>query len=203
MEQEKIRPGKVWYVAAGITGVCFIFLFAFFIVSAVTCATDSITNRFSVPGTASMPIDKTGKYTLYFEYDSVMGGKAYHAYDISDMLFTLTNQDTGENIKLNDSVINSYYSINGISGKSIFDFEIDEPGQYVLETLYDSGSGQDAILAIGQPFAVQMVIRIFLAIGSFFLALIIPAIIIVVTVVKRSKIKKERSQKNRAVQVIG
>src|SRR5665648_501268 len=100
MKQEKVRPGRIWYVIAGLISVIFIVLFVYFLVGAINSATGSIITRVEAPGTARIEIDKAGKYTIYFEYDSVLDGKAYHTSDISDMYFMLTNENTGEHIDL-------------------------------------------------------------------------------------------------------
>ena len=190
MQQEKIRPGIVWYVIAGLVNVICIVLFVLFLVGAIKCATDSIITRVAAPGTASIEIDKAGKYTIYFEYDSVLDGKVYHNSDISDMLFTLTNKTTGEQINLNSSLANTSYSINERSGQGIFDFNVKEPGEYILETVYDTGAGENAVLAVGRPFVFQMVMQIFLSIGSLFCAVVVPVVIFVITILKRSNNKR-------------
>lgn len=191
MQQQKIRPGKVWYVVAGLILVIGIALFIFFVVGAIKSATDSIITRVTAPGTESIEIDKAGKYTIYFEYDSVLDGKVYHTNDISDMYFTLTNKSTGEHIDLDNSAVNASYSLNGRSGKSIFEFEVDEPGEYILKTEYDTENGENAVLAVGHPFVTQMVLQIFLAIGSMFVATIVPIGIFVITLIRRGKSKKQ------------
>lgn len=190
MQQERIRPGIVWYVIAGLINVICIVLFVLFLVGAIKCATDSIITRVTAPGTASIEIDKAGKYTIYFEHDSVLDGKVYHTSDISDILFTLTSKSTGEQIDLNSSLANTSYSINGRSGQSIFDFDVSEPGEYILETIYDTGTGENAVLAVGRPFVYQMVMQIFLSIGSLFCAIIVPVVIFVITIIKRSNNKR-------------
>jgi len=190
MQQEKIRPGIVWYVIAGLINVICIVLFVLFLIGAIKCATDSIITRVTAPGTASIEIDKAGKYTIYFEYDSVLDGKVYHNSDISDMLFTLTNKTTGEQINLNSSLANTSYSINERSGQGIFDFNVKEPGEYILETVYDTGAGENAVLAVGRPFVFQMVMQIFLSIGSLFCAVVVPVVIFVITILKRSNNKR-------------
>lgn len=190
MKQERIRPGIVWYVIAGLVNVICIVLFVLFLLGAIKCATDSIITRVTAPGTASIEIDKAGKYTIYFEYDSVLDGKVYHTSDISDILFTLTNKSTGEQIDLNSSLANTSYSINGRSGQSIFDFDVSEPGEYILETIYDTGTGENAVLAVGRPFVYQMVMQMFLSIGSLFCSIVVPVVIFVITIIKRSNNKK-------------
>jgi hypothetical protein len=190
MQQQKIRPGRVWYIVAGLVHVVFVALLIFFVLGAINNAKDSIITRVTAPGTANIDIDKAGKYAIYIEYNSVLNGKVYHTEDISDMYFMLTNKKTGEQIDLDNSAMNESYSANGRSGERIFDFEINEPGVYVLETEYDSEKGEDAVLAIGHPFVLQLVMQIFLAIGSLFLAIIVPVVIFIITLIKRGKSKK-------------
>lgn len=77
----------------------------------------------------------------YLETNSIIG-----------LLCTLQNTQTGEFIELNNSSVNSNYSVGEREGKSIFDFIVDEPGRYELNAWYESDKGEEAVLAVGKGY---------------------------------------------------
>jgi len=185
-----IWPSKFWLEVAVIVGLICTTLSIFFVVGATKLLDDSII-RVKSPGTAVIELEKAGKYTIYYEYDSYSNGAIYDSNGIIDGLFTLTNKATKERIYLDDSVGKSIYSKDDRTGHSIVDFEINEPGQYTIKTTYDVGTGKNDALAVRPHFGSQMIakINLLLAISLGYLAIMVPVCIFAVAYLERNKNK--------------
>jgi len=175
MQFNSIRPSKFRLDVAALVGILCLAL-AFFLFLGVAKIENDNTIRVKVPGTAIIEIEKAGKYTVYFEYDSYSGGEVYETNGITDGLFTLTNKTTKEQIDLKSAIGKEGYSTDGRTGESIANFKINAPGQYILKTKYVMGSGESQCLAIRPSFGSQMstVIMMLLAISLVCLAIMIP-----------------------------
>lgn len=160
---------------AAIVGLICTTLSIFFAIGATKILDDSII-RVKSPGTVIIELEKAGKYTVYYEYDSYSGGEVYETNGITDGLFTLTNMTTKEQIDLKSAVGKTGYSMDARTGESIANFEINAPGQYVIKTKYVMGSGESQGLAIRPSFGSLMstVIMMLLAISLICLAIMIP-----------------------------
>jgi hypothetical protein len=190
MQLHIIRPSKFWLEVAAIVGLICTALSIFFAIGATKILDDSII-RVKSPGTAIIKIEKAGKYTIYYEYESYSNGTIYDSNGVIDGLFTLTNKATKEQIYLDDSVGKSIYSTDNRTGHSVVDFEINEPGQYIIKTTYDVGTGKNDALAVRPHVGSQMIakVNLFLAIHLGYLAIMVPVCIFAVTHLERSKSK--------------
>ncbi|MCH7942308.1 MAG: hypothetical protein IIB67_03640, partial [Proteobacteria bacterium] len=84
--------------------------------------------------------------------------------------------------------MNASYQVDGRSGKSIFDFDIVEPGSYRVVARYGDGrTGPTIILAIGHDFAGGLLILVFSALGIMFLGLGGGAAIAIITYLTRER----------------
>jgi hypothetical protein len=189
MKKEVIKPSKIFYGVSGVILVIGVILFVIILISGIFASVDTINNRFIVPGTKSIELKETGKYNIYFEYRSVIDGKIFETNNISGLMCSLRNTETDEFIKLNNSSVNSYYSAAGREGKSIFEFTINETGKYELKAWYETGSGEEAVLAIGKGFGMRLVGTVILSIGILFISFGAAITIFIVTLVKRKKAK--------------
>lgn len=189
METEVIKPSKIFYVVSGVILVIGIILFVIILISGISSSVDKINNQVIVPGTKTIELKETGKYSIYFEYRSVIDGKVFETNNISGLMCTLRNTETNEFIKLDNASVNSNYSVNGREGKSIFEFAINETGKYELKAWYETGDGQEAVLAIGKGFGIALVRTIVASIGTLFVSFGLSFVIFIVTFVKRKKAK--------------
>ncbi|KNY29616.1 hypothetical protein [Pseudobacteroides cellulosolvens] len=196
MNTEVIRPGKVFYLISGAVFIIGIILFVVLLLTGITSTVNRLDTRIVVPGTNTIELKETGKYSIYFEYRSVLDGKVYETESIVGLMCSLKNTETGESVNLSNSIANSNYSISGRQGKSIFDFDIDKPGKYEFKAWYKSERGEEAVLAIGKGFGGSLVRTILLCIGALIISLGASITIFVVTLVRRNRAKKSMQMNN-------
>ncbi len=189
METEVIKPSKIFYVVSGVILVIGIILFVIILISGIFSSVDKINNRVIVPGTKMLELKETGKYSIYFEYRSVIDGKVFETNNISGLMCSLRNIETDEFIKLDNPSLDSNYSFSAREGKSIFEFAINETGKYELKAWYKTGEGGEAVLAIGKGFGIELARTIILSIGTLFVSFGVSIAIFIVTLVKRKKAK--------------
>ena len=189
MKTEVIKPSKIFYVVSGVILVIGIILFVIILISGIFSSVDKINNRVIVPGTKMVELKETGKYSIYFEYRSVIDGKVFETNNISGLMCSLRNTETDEFIKLNNPLVNSSYSVSSREGKSIFEFDINETGKYELKAWYETGKGEEAVLAIGKGFGMELARTIILSIGTLFASFGVSIAIFIVTLVKRNRAK--------------
>lgn len=196
MDTEVIKPGKVFYLVSGAVFVIGIILFVVLLLTGITSSVNRLDTRIVVPGTQTIELKETGKYSIYFEYRSVLDGKVYETESIVGLMCSLKNTETGQSVNLSNSIINSNYSISGRQGKSIFDFDINKPGKYEFKAWYKSERGEEAVLAIGKGFGGSLVRTILLCIGVLIISLGASIAIFVVTLVRRNRAKKSIQMNN-------
>ena len=123
--------------------------------------------RFAVPGTHEVDFDSSGEYTLFYEYKSSVNGIIYSTgASPPDMTVTLQSKDDAQNVPLLTGSGTSSYEIGGKAGVSMFEFDIDEPGTYILSAEYTDGSTEPPIVfAVGRFNLESTFIRSF-AIGT-------------------------------------
>lgn len=196
MDTEVIKPGKVFYLVSGAVFVIGIILFVVLLLTGITSSVNRLDTRIVVPGTQTIELKETGKYSIYFEYRSVLDGKVYETESIVGLMCSLKSTETGQSVNLSNSIINSNYSISGRQGKSIFDFDINKPGKYEFKAWYKSERGEEAVLAIGKGFGGSLVRTILLCIGVLIISLGASIAIFVVTLVRRNRAKKSIQMNN-------
>jgi len=192
--QTKIKP-TAWFYVLGIAvfiigGV----LFGLFIFSSLGNFAAESPIQVVVPGGSDIMLSETGKYTIYYEYESVVGNRVFSTGgDIPGIGVTLVSKDTGLKIPLFRTSLSSTYSIGGRSGIGLFDFTIDKPGTYELSAFYPSGeqsSPKNIVLAVMHGFAGKLMGAILGGLAIFFGSAAIAIAIIVITFLKRRKAKK-------------
>lgn len=154
-----------------------------------------------VPGSSDITLSQPGKYTVFYEYRSMIGNRIYSTgEDIPGIQVNLISKDTGEEIPLSSASINTTYTIGGRSGIGLFDFDIDEPGIYVLSASYlptqgqgqEEEQGQEIVLAVFHSSAIEKLFGSIMgtvggAMAIVFVPFVVGVAIIVITFIKRRK----------------
>jgi hypothetical protein len=109
--------------------------------------------RAVVPGSGDITLSQAGKYTVFYEYRSMVDNRIYSTgEEIPGIQVNLVSKDTGAEIPLSAASVNTTYTIGGRSGIALFDFGIDQPGVYELSASYPASvQGQqrpEIILAV-------------------------------------------------------
>ena len=192
MSNQNIKPSR-WYY--GLAIVVFIIggsLFTLFLFNSLSGLTGALT-QVVVPVKSDITFPETGKYTIFYEYQSVVGNRLYFTGEnLSGLQCTLTSKVTGYRIALSRPLTRSTYSLGGRKGVSVLEFNIDQPGIYEFSASYPGGhDGPEVVLAMGQGFLKNLMGTIFSGLAIFFGSGAIAIAIIVATFLKRQKAKKQ------------
>lgn len=158
-----------------------------------------------VPGKSDITLSQTGKYTIFYEYHSVVNNRIYStANHIPGIQVSIVSTNTGSEIPLSIPSVDMNYTIGNRSGVGLYDFNIDKPGIYEMSASYNftqgmqmQQEGQEIVLSIFYGNMMDKVTNIIIgAVNSILAIFLVPfgsgMVIIIITFLKRSKAKKTR-----------
>ncbi|MEN2776914.1 hypothetical protein ABCY62_18005 [Acetivibrio clariflavus] len=157
METKVSKPSrKLYFVSLGLLLLGMV-LFFIVLIQGIYSTINVLDTRIIVPGTSIIELRETGKYSVFWEYESVIDGKVFQTDSINGLKCTLMKVNTGELITLENPSVNSSYSVEGREGKNIYEFNISEAGKYELKAWYENGKSEETVLAIGKGFGMTIV----------------------------------------------
>ena len=192
MSETNVKPSGWYYVVAGLVLVGGIAGFVFILIDGLSDLSGSM-QQVVVPGQHELTLTEAGSHTVFHEYRSVFGDKVYSSRQggISGLRCRLVSKTTDREVQLSPSSMNSTYSMGSRSGVSIFDFNIDAPGDYMFSAQYPPGQdGPETVMAIGQGFMGRLMMTILGGLGTMFGSMGLAIAIAVVTFIKRRKSRK-------------
>jgi hypothetical protein len=191
MDDPRITPSRWYYVLAGLVFVTGMVLFVGFLFKSIS-GMGSKLQRVVAPGETELTLREPGTYTIFYEYHSFIGDKVYSTdASISGLACAVVSKAGNAKIALAPSSMNTTYDFGGRSGRSLFEFRIDQPGVYGLSARYPEGQpGPEVVLAVGRDFTAGIFVTVFGALALVFGSIGIAVAITVVTLIKRSKKKK-------------
>jgi hypothetical protein len=186
MEPDTISPSRWYYALAAAVIIAGVVLFVVTIWKGVTSIPSKV-QQVVAPGKAELTLASPGDYTIFYEYQSVIGNRIYSTgADVPGLECTLVSKTTGAPVTLSRSTVDSNYSFGGRSGKSVFDFHIDQPGVFQISSSYAEGrQGEEVVLAVGQGVAMGIVTMVFKALGIMFGSIALTIAIVLITAIKR------------------
>ena len=184
-------PGRWYYGLGAAVLVAGCIYFGVFLWQNLTRIGENLT-QVVVPGKSRLTLSKPGKYTIFYEYRSVVGNKVYStSQDLSSLECSLVSMDTREEIALSPSMMDSRYSLGSRAAVSIFDFQIERPGDYELSAQYSGEQeGPEVVLAIGEGFAEDIFKTVAGGLGILFGSIALGVGTILITFIKRDKARK-------------
>ncbi len=188
--KEGIRPGRWPYAVSATIFIASIILFVVVLMSGINKSMDKLDNQVVVPGSSIIELEESGKYNIYIEHKSVVDGKVFHSNSIDGLMLSLTDHNTGQDIKLSNPKINMNYNFLNREGYNIFEFSVDEPGKYELTSWFENGESSEAVLVIERGFATELTITIVISILIICFGFGGGLIVFIFTLYKRSRAKK-------------
>lgn len=176
----------------GIIGIIGFIIFVVFLFKQIKEQAPKI--QVVVPGMHEIELSEPDQYTIFYEYRSVIDSKIYMTGEAlpAELLVILYHRAGDKEVDLKQPSMNNTYNMGGRAGISLLEFNIDNPGVYIINARYAGDVEKpDIVLAVGQ---FKLFGVIFGAVGIFFVSLIITitgCIIILVAYLKSRKIKKE------------
>lgn len=190
------KPSRIFYVIGFAIIIIGIPLFAILVFSSINnIVGDNDLVQLVVPSRGDIRLEKTGKYTIYHEYRSVIDNRVYSSspQEISGLEIALVSKTTGMPIPIVEASVSSTYSVGSRSGISLFDFNIDEPGTYELSAFYPDGHTEPkVVLAIGHGLVGKIIWTALQGVGILLGTFTAGSIIVIMTFLKR----REKGSKN-------
>ena len=119
-----------------------------------------------VPGEEALELDEAGTYTIFHEYESVYNDQVFSNDNdsISGLKISLRAEGSNEDIPLR-AATGSSYSLGSRSARSLYKFDIETPGNYILSGKYPENDGPKVVLAVSHGFLTKIFGMVFGAIG--------------------------------------
>jgi hypothetical protein len=192
MNGQETGPSRLYYGLAALVFVAGWVLFALVLFKNLSGLSSKL-QQVVVPGKAELNLAQAGTYTIYYEYESVVGSKVYATgRSLSGLDCAVTAKVTGANVPVSSTTVNSHYSLGGRSGFSVFDFKIDRPGIYEIAAQYPEGQeGPEVVLAVGQGLTMGVLTTVFGGLAIVFGSIGLAVAIAVYTAVKRHKAMRQ------------
>ncbi len=184
-------PSRAYYGVAGVVLAAGVALFVVVLLKGIRSIPSKV-QQVAAPGTAELTLSRPGDYTIFYEYQSVLGNRVYSTgQGVPGLECTLVSKSTQSPVALTHAAVNSNYSFGGRSGKSVFDFHIEQPGVYEFTSSYPQGEqGEEVVLAVGQGVVTGILSTVFGGLAILFGTIGLTIAIIVITAVKRHNAAK-------------
>lgn len=179
-------PGRWVYVVAVLIAAAGLAICGAAIYHGVISLTHGF-RQFVVPGETTITFERTGNYTIYHEYRSVIGNRIYHTDEaMSGLECEVRETGTGRVIPIRTARASSTYQIGGREGRGLFEVRIDKPGTYEFRGRYAPGfEGPSTVLAVGMASIFRFVALVFGGLAALFTCGIVALLIVLYTFVRR------------------
>jgi len=133
-----------------------IILFAVFLTYNLMNISNSI-QRVTIPSATNLTLNETGKYTIFYEYNS---GEKLNLEDLEKLDISLIDKNTNEKLNVSSTSYSSGYSFGGHKGKSIFQFNVNKPGVYELSMSSYYSNKSSITIGIVNKFTSKILITV-------------------------------------------
>ena len=186
MNDQAKKPSWLWFLAAGLILVAGIAAAVGILIGGIAGAANSL-QRMIVPATRTMTFDEPGRYGIYHEHHSVLKGRTFRQWPGQiDFEATVTRLSDGTQIPVEGSTINTTYGWGQRKGQSIFQFDIEQAGQYEIVV----GADDEAVVAIGRSITGTILFAIFGPMGVCFASFVLGLVVTIVTIVRMSRYRR-------------
>lgn len=184
----RLGPSRWYYALAALVLVAGIASWVLLLVGGLGSFADSLT-QVVVPGKHDIALAEPGVYTVFYEHESVVGGRVYATGErLPGLQVTLASRATGAPVVLSRASTSARYSLGGRSGVSLLEFRIEQAGSFELSAWYPGpDGGPEVVLAVGRGFTTRLLGTILGSLGIFFGSAAAAVAIAAVTFVKRRK----------------
>jgi hypothetical protein len=195
-------PGPGWYAVAVVIAIAGWIGMGVLIHAALGSIGERMF-RLVVPGQAEFRLQQTGTYTIFHEHYSTVDGRVYEAGTLSGLQIIVRFR--GSAIELRRPSGRTRYSVGSYSGRSLYQFDVSEPGFYQVGAVYGDGrKAPQTVLAIDHGFVAALVGTILKAFAAGFGGMALAGVIAAVVIVKRRRALRSagtasRGRKDRAI----
>lgn len=182
---DRRAPGCGWYFVGVLIIAAGVGVFAWLIAKTVLGMGGDM-QRVVVPGRTELDFERTGRYTLFYEYRSAVAGRVFSTPETPPGLkCLLRSAKTGGHVPL-DPAPGGTYESGSRAGLALFEFSIKNPGRYQLLAAYPEGEqGPDVVLAVAHEYGRSLGVSIGGGLAALFTSLMAGILCIVVTAYRR------------------
>ncbi|HUU67442.1 MAG TPA: hypothetical protein VMW57_09230 [Methyloceanibacter sp.] len=181
---ERPAPGRMWYAAAVLVALAGFAVAGYRVYSSLDDLMRGMA-QVVVPGEAVLALEP-GRYTIFHEYQSAVGGRIYSGTDISGLLVRVAPADGGTPLDLDQTGATSSYELGSHAGRSVLAFDVPQAGDYRLVASYPGGEAKpEAVLAVGRGMTGGILSLVFSALAIVFLSVAAAAAIVIMTYRRR------------------
>lgn len=184
---ERVRPGRGWYVIAALTFViCVGGGIALFVSSILDVLPKGM--QFLVPGSTTITVERAGKYVLWHDARTVYRGRVFNKpKELPDGVeISLKSRDSGERVTMESNPSMSYSS-GSHQSYSIANFDIGTPGEYELVV---SGDIDEMVFSFGRSRLFEIIAGIAGGVALQLIGLVGASVLAVVVFIKRVQAKR-------------
>jgi hypothetical protein len=172
MINQKIKPSRWYYCLSVLVFLVGCVLFAWFLFKNLNGLIDNLT-RVIIPGKTEITLSEPGTYTIFYEYESVVGNKVYSTAEaLSGLECEIVSKTKGSQIPISRSSKDLEYSFGGRKGIAILEFIIEKQGAYEFAGWYPEGQPR-IVLAMGRGFMDKLVGTIVVGMAIFLASAVI------------------------------
>lgn len=142
-------PSAWWYLLAVLVFVVGEVIVIVFCVTGLIGTLSGLA-KVVVPGSGTFTLPEPGKYVVFYEYHSVVGNRTYATPDEAPpgLECTVAAEDSGREVPLSPAT-GSRFTTPSAEGVSLWAFEVQQPGVFVLSGSYvEGGEGPEVVLSI-------------------------------------------------------
>ncbi|MCX5815915.1 MAG: hypothetical protein NTX75_06670 [Proteobacteria bacterium] len=183
-------PGRWLYALSALILVVGVASFVLVLLSGLKSMENSLA-RIVVPGKYDINLKEPGNYIIFYEYQSVVGGKIYNTgQKTPNMRCNILSKMTGQPVPLSSPSASYSYS-TGRSGIGVLEFTAGQTGPYEISAWYpEENLGPEIVLAIGKGFGTRLMTTILTCIAILGGSIVLAAVIFVVTLIKRRRARQ-------------
>jgi len=194
MNDQTKKPSWLWFLVAGLILVVGIAAAVGIFIGGISSAVNSL-QRMIVPATQTMTFDEPGRYGIYHEHHSVFKGRTFRQWPGQiDLEATVTRLSDGTQIPVEGSTINTTYTFGQRKGRGMFQFDIEQAGQYEITVNADD----EAVVAIGRSITGTIVFAILGPMGVCFVSFVLGLVITIVAIVRMVRYRRVVSESQAA-----
>lgn len=128
-----VRPSKTWYLLAALLVVAAIAWLVLGLLLGFRSLSRRIDGfqRAQIPGQTQVSLAEPGGYVIYYEAP----GASAEGFSVPSVHVNLFRADNGEPVQLSLYGGRLTYSVSGHQGRAVATFHVDQPGQFMLESI--------------------------------------------------------------------
>jgi hypothetical protein len=149
--------------------------------------------RLIVPGKTVLHLAKAGSYTVFYEYESIVGGQVFSTGEsLQEINCSAQMANSNMDVPLSRPSTRTSYKTGEASGFSVLEFQIKTPGNYDFACDYRAGQeGNQVVFAVGPGISTKIWLTVLLGIAVMFGGFTVALGVAIWTYLKRKMVKAQ------------